>query len=98
VAKELEFHPQAALELEAATDWYLERSPRAAKQFIEELTRAIDSIVEAPKRWPQGLGETRRLLLKRFPFAIVYREDFSAVQIVAVAHGRRRPGYWRDRL
>jgi plasmid stabilization system protein ParE len=98
IAKDLEFHPQAVLELEAATDWYLERSPHAARQFVEEITLAIDRIIESPQRWPGGLGGTRRLFLKRFPFAIVYREESSIIQVVAIAHGRRRPGYWRDRL
>jgi hypothetical protein len=36
-------------------------------------------------------------VLRRFPYLIVFREGMEGIEIVAVAHGRRRPGYWRDR-
>jgi len=97
VAKSLEFHPAAATEAEQATTWYLERSPHAAQRFVEELAQALDLITQAPDRWPRGPEDTRRILLRRFPFAVVYREEQSVIQVVAVAHGRRKPGYWRDR-
>jgi len=41
---------------------------------------------------------TRKLVLQRFPYVIVYREKESSVEILAVAHGHRQPGYWKDRL
>ncbi len=97
MVKSLEFHPAAATETEEATAWYLERSPLAARRFVEELTQVLDIITHAPDRWPRGPADTRRVLLHRFPFAVVYREDHSVIQVVAVAHGRRKPGYWRDR-
>ncbi len=72
--KEVEFHEAASEEFEAAFDWYLERSAGAAARFASELGRAITSIAEAPHRWPAGIHGTRKLLLRRFPFAVVYRE------------------------
>jgi plasmid stabilization system protein ParE len=66
--------------------------------FIEEIDRAIDSILNAPKRLPVFDENCRRMPLFRFPYSIVYREKSTAVvQILAVAHGRRRSGYWRGR-
>ena len=97
-AKRLEIHPAALDELKSATLWYLDRSAPAAHEFIEEVDRAIDLIVESPSRWPIGEHATRRFVLRRFPFAIIYREKQSAIQVLAVAHGHRRPGYWRERL
>jgi len=91
------FHPEAIVEVAAALKWYQERSDAAAAAFLAELDRAVESIAEAPERWPQYLHETRRFLLHRFPFAIVYRWMAGGVEVVAVAHGRRRPGYWRGR-
>jgi len=41
---------------------------------------------------------TRRVVLSRFPYIVVFRETVTEIEIVAVAHGRRRPGYWRERL
>jgi plasmid stabilization system protein ParE len=43
------------------------------------------------------LENCRRILLHRFPFFIVYRFRQARIEIVAVAHARRRPGYWRER-
>jgi len=75
-----------------------ERSSRAPAAFIEEIDKAIDSILNAPKRWPVFEEDCRRLPLFRFPYSIVCREKSTdVVQILAVAHGRRRSGYWRGR-
>jgi plasmid stabilization system protein ParE len=95
--KEVEFHEAASEEFEAAFDWYLERSPGAAARFASELGRAISSIAEAPQRWSAGIHGTRKFLLRRFPFAVIYRELASIIQVLAIAHEHRRPGYWKGR-
>ncbi|MSU56800.1 MAG: hypothetical protein EXS35_01210 [Pedosphaera sp.] len=51
-----------------------------------------------PIRFPPRKYHTRRALLWRSPYAIVYREDPARILIVAVAHGARRPGYWHERI
>lgn len=94
--KPVEFHPEALEEAEAAICWYRERSDPAAAGFKQELERAV-AVAEAPQRWPAGVAGTRRFVLRRYPVCLVCRERPSSVQIIAVAHGRRRPGYWRDR-
>jgi len=96
-SKRIEFHEDAAAEYEAAFDWYFERSRLAAQKFSDELRQAVENIAKAPQRWAKDLG-SRRFLLRHFPFAIIYRELPSVLQIVAIAHGRRRPGYWKKRL
>ena len=97
-SKTVEFHEEARLESAAAFEWYFERSEMAASRFVVELNRAIALIAEAPQRWPTGVRGTRRCLLQRFPFSVVYREFPSRIQVLAVAHGHRRPGYWKSRL
>lgn len=92
------FHPEALAEVQAAITWYHDRSVLAASAFLAELDRAIDTIRDAPRRWPFYLGETRRYPLRRFPFWVVYREKPGSIEVVAVAHARRRPGYWRGRI
>ena len=64
---------EAIEEARAAFTWYGERNPRAAAQFLFELDEAIGSIAEFPDAWPPYLDGTRRKLLRRFPFALVYR-------------------------
>jgi toxin ParE1/3/4 len=97
-AKRVEYHEGASADVKNAVTWYLERSPKAALDFIEELQRAADTIREAPDRWPPGKANTRRFLLWRFPFSIIYSEQESLITIWAVAHGSRRPEYWARRL
>jgi toxin ParE1/3/4 len=91
-------HPAALAEAEAAIGWYRERSERAAQRFLDELDRVIHKIAEVPRRFPQFELGTTRFIMRRFPYFIVFRESDSAIEIVAVAHGRRRPGYWKDRV
>ncbi len=81
----------------AAEAWYRARSPAAADRFVRELRRAISLIAESPARWPLARRNTRRYLLRRFPFSIVYRIEDSGICAVAIAHTKRRFAYWRDR-
>jgi toxin ParE1/3/4 len=92
-----EFHHEATAEYAAAFDWYLERSPDAAMRFDAEVDRALAQIIAAPQRWAAGTHSTRRFLLRQFPFTLIYRERASTIQIVAVAHTSRKPGYWKER-
>ena len=94
---EVLFHPDAVDEAAAARQWYADRSTVAATAFDAELDRGVDSLREAPLRWPPDSKDVRRLLLRRFPFALVYRIKLDEIQVIAVAHLHRRPGYWRDR-
>ena len=96
-AKPVEVHPAALAELESALAWYMERSEAAALKFAAELDRAIDLVSQSPTRWPTGEHATRKFVLRRFPFAVFYREKETVIQVLAVAHGRRRPGYWKER-
>ncbi len=95
----LDLHEEAAAEYDAAFDWYLQRSPDAALKFDAEFDRALTEIVQAPQRWAIGPHRTRRFLLRKFPFLLIYRERAGGnLQIVAVAHTSGRPGYWRERI
>ena len=93
----VEFHPLAADEAKAAERWYRERNEIASARFQRELDRAVDLISERPNAGSPYLGDTRRVMLRRFPFFVVYRANGDTIQIVAVAHARRLPGYWRAR-
>src|SRR4026208_1885874 len=99
------FHLAAAQEAESTYNWYAARSPEAAHGFREELRRASRRSRRAPGRGralaaaPRRFGgRARRYVFPRYPFSLVYLLRGDAIEVVAVAHGRRRPGYWRSRL
>lgn len=98
VVREVEYLREALEEAEAAARWYAERSPAAAAAFSEEIDAAESAIARLPDAWPRFDHHTRRYLLRRFPFSVVYRVEPRRILIVAVAHGRRRPAYWKSRL
>jgi plasmid stabilization system protein ParE len=91
------FGGAALAEARGARVWYAERSAVAAADFVAELDHSIDLIAGAPLRWPSYEAGTRRLVMRRFPFAVVYRITLDAIDIVAVAHTSLPPGYWRNR-
>ena len=77
--------------------WYRERSGGVAELFLSELEAAVEAVTAAPRRWPFFDQACRHYPLRRFPYLLIYRERTRAVEVLAVAHGRRRPGYWRSR-
>jgi plasmid stabilization system protein ParE len=95
---QIEFHPDARKEYLDALRWYLSRSTHVARRFQEEVNRCLGLIGAHPNRWPVWEGAIRWLRLRRFPY-VLYYESLHAerIQVLAVAHGSRRPGYWRDR-
>jgi len=95
---EVSFHPEAVGDALQSRIWYSERSPKAGGAFETELARAIARLRDAPLRWPPFGQGTRKALLRRFPFAVIYRVGMDEIQVLAVAHLHRRPGFWRDRL
>jgi plasmid stabilization system protein ParE len=94
----VEIHPEALQEAQAARDWYEARSAHAAAAFLTELDVAVARILAAPELYPPYLRGTRCYVMRRFPYLVVYRVVGMAIQVVAVAHGRRRPGYWKTRI
>ena len=85
-------------ETKAVYEWYQRQSTKAAVRFAVEFSRAVRAIEDDADRFPAYLKGTRRCLLKKFPYLIVFKEYPDHVFIVAVAHSKRRPGYWSRRL
>jgi plasmid stabilization system protein ParE len=96
-SKKYRFHPLAWQEVEAAEAWYRQRSHEASARFLSEIYDALENLARSPQRWPSYQYGTRRFVLHQFPFSVIYRDEPAAVSIVAIAHHKRRPGYWKDR-
>lgn len=99
----LRLHPGASADLTSAGDWYEQRLTGLGADLVDEVDHAMDAIAERPMTWPlwPGVAEAlgvRRFLLARFPFAMAYVVEGDEVIVLAVAHLRRRPGFWLERL
>lgn len=95
---EVAFHPGAAADYEEAYAWYAARGATLALEFEREVERCLRLIVEAPRRWPAFDSQRRRIIVRRFPYSIVYEVTDAQIFVLAVVHGRRRPSYWRGRV
>ena len=90
--------PQAIDEAREARNYYLSKSAAAEEAFRRELEHAVALIRERPETWPTYVHGTRRFVLRRFQYSVVYRTDGTSSLIVAVANAKRKPGFWRSRL
>lgn len=92
------FLPQAADEAKLAALNYEARRPGLADQFALELDAAIQRIERNPASWTRVGPNLHKRRLDRYPYTVIYAIEDNGIVIAAVAHDRRRPGYWRDRV
>ena len=91
------YNAAAIAELERAATRYDGLRRGLGAELVNAVDAKIDRILESPQRWPLVRG-TRRVLVGRFPYALIYRElQDGEIEIVAVAHAKRRPRYWSRR-
>lgn len=94
----VDFHPLAAQQLRAAYRWYALRSPAAAQRFRLAVDRVIQRLAAGAEQGSPYRQLYRWMRLSRFPYLLYYEiRDPQPVRIYAVAHVRRRPGYWLRR-
>jgi len=98
MARQVEYHPQAKIEIQETANWYEDKVEGIGLEFLFEVRHAESKIVQTPEMWPIYEKNVRRYLLKRFPFGVIYLTSEKKIQIVAVAHCKRKPGYWKERL
>jgi len=92
------YQPTALEELREAILWYIEvagHKQAAALDF--EINVKLDLLKEHPLIGTPGIGGSRWIPLKRFPYTLHYRVVGEVIDILAVAHQKRRPGYWHKR-
>jgi len=102
VTKGLRVHELAEDELAGAALWYEGKQPGLGTAFVELIDQAVERIRSGvlPSNPVPGVTRNRnarRVLLRRFPYSIVFYENMDEIVIVAFAHSSRRPGYWRSR-
>lgn len=91
------FHPEAQIEFEAAIEFYEDHAESLGLDFAAEVREAIELGLAMPLAWTQIEPGIRRVLVKRFPFAVLYAESDDGLFVLAVMHLRRAPNYWVHR-
>jgi plasmid stabilization system protein ParE len=94
----LTFHAEADAEVTEAALYYGMQAESFGLSFLEELDAALERIEAHPKATLLVGREVRRAILRRFPFSVLYVIEPDRIRILAVAHQKRRPNYWLDRL
>jgi toxin ParE1/3/4 len=101
--RHLRFDEEAETELFEAADFYSADNPAVARRFIGAVFAAIAIIHRAPHEWPLSPDVAEHLDVHRrrvdaFPYSVVYAFNETEVRVLAIAHSRREPGYWRKRV
>ncbi len=94
----LEFFPAAEQELLEAAKEYEALFSGLGSDFLLEVERLTSVLLELPSLGEKLDSIHRRVPLRRFPYALIFRRDADAIRIVAVAHRRRSPRYWKPRI
>jgi plasmid stabilization system protein ParE len=92
------FLAPAEAELLEAISYYSSIGAELGLRFESEVSAAVRGAVAHPERGAPRSKNTRRWLVKGFPFGVIYRESEVEILVVAVAHERKRPGYWSRRV
>ena len=95
---EFRWHPEAVAEADAAANFYSERRCELGIRLLNSLDETLGRISIKPEIYRELEPGIRKTRLKTFPYALVYRIRNDKVEIIAVMHVRRRPGYWKDRV
>lgn len=92
------FLAPAEEEMQRAAAYYERQRRGLGHEFLVEVQRTVERIVENPRLGQIVRGNIRRRLMPKFPFGVLYSIDPNEIVIIAVMHLRRRPGYWVDRV
>jgi hypothetical protein len=92
------FHPDAEAEFDKAIEYYEQLQPGLGIEFAEEIYATTTRIIQYPDAWSALSKNSRRCLVNRFPYGVVYQIKSRSLRIIAVAHLHRQPGYWKERL
>jgi len=98
MTKTVDLHPEARAEYLDALAWYIAHSERVGRRFQAELNSTMDWLADFSEQCPHFDKDTLFKRLKRFPYVLFFELlPDNKIQVLAIAHERRRPGYWRHR-
>jgi len=92
------FLPKSELELNQAIDYYETYQSKLGLAFFNEILLAINNIIAFPYAWSKISNECHRILLKRFPYGIIYSVESNHILIISIMNIHRKPFYWKNRI
>jgi plasmid stabilization system protein ParE len=92
-----DFHPEAETEFIEAVAFYERTEPALGEEFSLEVGAAMRNILSYPRAWPVLESDVRRCLINQFPYGILYSIEPDRINVLAIMHLHRRPGYWKQR-
>mgnify|MGYP001052185942 CR=1 FL=1 len=95
--KPITFHEQARQELQSAVQYYEDAAPGLGKLFLHSVEQSLDKIVTHPLAFQRVDTAIHHKNLYRFPYRIVYVVESTRLRVLAIAHHKRKPGYWNYR-
>lgn len=95
---QIRFIEPASIELDDAIEYYEMQLNGLGKGFLDEVIETTGIISQFPDLFPKNSAHTRKAVLRKFPFNIIYALFDSDIYIIAVAHQNRQPEYWIDRI
>lgn len=90
--------PEAADELDEATDWYEQRAMGLGPEFRAAVRATLDAVLVNPRRFRRVLDDFRKAVMRRFPYSIYYWGGEDVIVVEAIYHGRRDPALLEPRL
>lgn len=91
------FLPDASQELLASIEWYEERNEGLGERFLSKVHEAIAFICDNPTLHPEYNNGLRKIIISTFPYAVIYKYQDGSILVIAVAHLKRQPDYWKKR-
>ena len=92
----VQFAPAAERDVSDGFAWYEARNKTAANGFRDEVLEAVEYIASNPNSKPANDSGDRKWVLKRFPYSVIHALKGSVITVIAVAHHKRKPDYWRS--
>ena len=98
--KPVRLRPLAKRDLKEAVRWYRDRDPELANRFLDEVYKVLALLERFPETGGMAFGiddpEIRQLPVDNFPYQIVFKRLPHRTSILAIAHERKKPGYWNE--
>lgn len=90
--------PEAAAELLDALSWYAQRSPELGAEFSLAIDAAVSRAARMPLAFPSIEADFRHVLVRKFPYSVIYHASAAELVVISFFHHRRKPGAWRGNL